>query len=114
MSAYTVAFEPIAIGGIDYRLASPLTWRIGRKDGPPVTVPAGFTFQVSVPGLFRWVFDPHDRRFLKAAAVHDWLLKKDWDQVTAAAIFHEALKADGVSTWRRAAMLVAVQFWKYE
>ncbi|WP_099867833.1 DUF1353 domain-containing protein [Pararhizobium haloflavum] len=114
MSAYTAHLGAIPIGGIEYRLARSLTWHIGHEDGPPVTVPAGFMFEVSVPVLLRWLFDPHDPAFHKAAALHDWLLENGWDRVTAGAVFHEALKADGVSLPRRLVMLLAVIIWRYE
>jgi hypothetical protein len=114
MSAYTDHFGAVALSGIDYKLTAPLTWRIGHIDGPAVTVPAGFVFQVSVPTILRWAFSPHDGRFHKAAALHDWLLINGWDRVTSGAIFHEALKADGVGTWKRKVMLLAVVLWKFE
>lgn len=114
MSAYTaspVAFAPA--GGIRFRLTAPLVWHVGNADGPVVTVDEGFVFDVSVPRIFRWLFNPRDRRYLKAAALHDWLLTHGWDRITAGAIFHAALAADGVPAWRRAVMLIAVQFYKY-
>lgn len=114
MSAYTDHFGAVAITGIDYKLTAPLTWRIGHIDGPPVTVPADFVFQVSTPWFLRWAFNPHDARFHKAAALHDWLLENGWDRVTSGAIFHEALKAGGVGMLRRKAMLLAVILWKFE
>jgi hypothetical protein len=63
--------------------------------------------------VFRRLFDPKDHRFMKAAALHDWLLDRDWSRLTAGAIFHNALQADGVVLWRRLVMWLAVSLWKY-
>lgn len=114
MSAYTDHFGPVLVGGIVYRLSRPLVWKIGHVEGPAYTVPEGFEFDVSVPRPLRWLFDPHRGDFHKAAALHDHMLQAGWSRVTAAAEFHNALKADGVSAWRRLTMLVAVIIWKFE
>jgi hypothetical protein len=117
MSAYTEHAGPVEISylsGIRYRLATDLIWRIGHEQGPAYLVPAGFIFDVSVPGLLRWLFDPHRKDFHKAAALHDHMLQSGWSRITAAAEFHNALKADGVGAARRLAMLMAVLLWKFE
>lgn len=117
MSAYTDHAGPVDVtrlDGIKYRLERDLTWRIGHIDGPSYTVPAGFTFDVSVPRLLRWLLNPHDRRLLKAAALHDHMLEAGWSRITAGAEFHNALKADEVTAWRRLAALLAVLVWKFE
>jgi len=91
-----------------------LSWHIGRVDsGQRLTVPPGFYFDVSVPFLLHWLFDPHDPRYLKAAALHDWGLCDGWDRRTIGAIFHEALLADGVPAWRRLLMWLAVSVRRY-
>lgn len=114
MSAYTAHDGPVFVSGIVYRLTRDLTWRIGHEAGPAYTVPAGFEFDVSVPHWLRWLFDPHRADFHKAAAVHDHMLFAGWSRITAAAEFHNALKADGVNPLRRLVMLLAVIFWRYE
>lgn len=114
MSAYTDHDGPVHVGGIIYRLSRPLDWRIGHIDGPMYVVPAGFEFDVSVPRLLRWLFDPHRPDFHKAAALHDHMLQADWSRITAAAEFHNALKADAVSAWRRLVMLIAVMLWRFD
>ncbi|HBB81927.1 MAG TPA: hypothetical protein DC031_01320, partial [Sulfitobacter sp.] len=97
-----------------YRTTRVLPWEIGRKgSGLWVEVPPGTAFDVSIPRPLWWAFDPHDPRYLKAAALHDELLKLGWDRVTAAAVFHCALVADGVPRARRLAMLLAVMLWRY-
>lgn len=114
MSAYT---DHVAVGhvdGIRYSLDAQLQWEIGRKGSALIlSVPAGFVFDVSIPVWWRWLFDPNDIRYFKAAGLHDWMLKDGWSRVTAAAIFHDALAADGVPLWRRLIMFLAVALWKY-
>ena len=116
MSAYTNASdwcEPVA--GICYRSTKPLTWLVGSLDtGAEYTVPVGSVFDVSIPRGLHWLFNPHDPRYLKAAALHDYFLALGWDRFTAGAQFHEALKADGVPKLRRALMALAVLFFKYQ
>ena len=114
MSAYTTTLPVIDIGGGDYITDADLRWDLGREgSGLTYVVRAGFHFDVSVPWFARWAFNPTDRRFLKAAALHDHMLLDDWSRVESAAVFHEALKADGVSRWRRLAMFLAVALWRY-
>lgn len=111
MSAYTSHIGAARAGGIRYILTDDLTWRIGHRDGPLYLVPAGFAFDVSVPLVFRPVFSPHDPAYHKAAAVHDHMLGAGWSRLTAAAEFYNALRADGVSAWRRWVMFLAVVAW---
>lgn len=118
MSAYTRAGNrapwAVRVSGIRYRTTRILPWEIGRKgSGLWVEVPPGAVFDVSIPRPLWWAFNPHDVRYLKAAALHDELLKLGWNRVTAAAVFHEALKADKVPRGRRLAMLLAVTLWRY-
>ena len=116
MSAYTDNAAPFErLDGIRYRVLAPITWEMGKKgSGWFFTVPAGTMFDVSIPALLRWVFSPHDPRFLKAAALHDELLIAGIDRVTAAGAFNEALKADGVSAARRLTMTAAVAFYRWQ
>jgi hypothetical protein len=115
MSSYTDLadwYEPA--GGILFRVVRPVEWEIGRKgSGLWVIVPLNYVFDVSIPALLRWAFDPRDPRYLKAAALHDWALEQGWDGVSSAALFSDALKADGVGFFRRLAMVLAVVVYKF-
>ena len=91
-----------------------LPWEVGRKgSGALVVVPAGFIFDVSVPPGARWIFDPGDPAYLKASCVHDWLLVDGWDRITAGAVFHEILRTQDISVFRRLVMWLAVSLWRY-
>lgn len=116
MSAYTHAEDwCLPVGGILYQSIRPLSWEVGAPgSGLIVTVPAGTVFDVSIPVGLRWLFDPHNPAYLKAAALHDEMLLRGWARTTAGAEFHEALKADGVARWRRLAMWLAVSLFKYK
>ena len=116
MSTYTEAGD-IAhrIGETDrYILTKPLQWDLGFEGSAfPYRVEAGFTFDVSIPAILTFAFSRHDRRFLKAAAVHGHMLKAGWSRPEAAGPFHQMLKADGVSSFKRLVMFVAVALWKW-
>lgn len=112
MSAYTDALPVVDIGGGDYLTAAELRWNLGKQgSGLTYTVEAGFQFDVSVPFFLRWAFDPHRSDYLKAAALHDHMLIAGWSRATAAAEFYNALRADGVSRWRRSLMVAGVIVW---
>ncbi|MFG6591293.1 DUF1353 domain-containing protein [Sulfitobacter sp. 1A12157] len=114
MSAYTAARYPWARHGAGYITTAPIAWEVGRKGSDLwLTVPTSFPFDVSIPRLLRWVFNPHDTRFLKAAALHDYALADGWDRVSAAAAFCDALKADDVGKAQRLAMTLAVILWRF-
>jgi hypothetical protein len=114
LSEYTQSDAVIPIDGIRYALINELPWDIGKKgSGLTYIVQAGHVFDVSIPKLFRWIFSPHDKRFMKAAALHDHMLQAGWSRTESAAIFHEALKADGVPRHERAVMFLAVALYKY-
>lgn len=103
------------VEGIEYRVRLPLVWEIGIKGSKLFfTVPAGAPFDVSVPRPLRWAFDPHDPRFLKAAALHDEMLRCGWNRVTAGAVFNEALRADRVGSGCRFVMWLAVSVFKWK
>ena len=112
MSPYTQHIQTTHLGGIRYRLDAPLLWELGEVgSGDFITVPQGFVFDVSIPWWVRRAFDPHDLRYRKAAALHDHLLSKpNYSRAMAAAVFYDALKADGASAFRRAVMTMAVIF----
>ena len=110
MSAWTSADGAMRVDGILYVTTRPLEWRVGTIDGPLYVVPAGFRFEVSVPAIFRAVFDPHDRACHTAACLHDHMHQSGWSRLTSAGEFYAALKADGVGRWMRAAMFAAVAF----
>lgn len=114
MSIYTDHSPRVAlVGGIKYRLIDAVSWHVGMIGGPVVIVPPGFEFDVSVPPWLQWLYSPHERKFFKAAALHDYLLAKGWDRMTSGAIFHDALRADGVPVWRALSMWLAVSLWRY-
>jgi hypothetical protein len=116
VSAYTNPGDwCIPVGGILYRAEKPLSWEVGTKgSGMIVTVPKGTVFDVSIPRGLRWLFDPHNPAYLKSAALHDELLRRGWARTTAGAEFHEALRADGVSRWRRLTMWLAVSLFRFD
>ena len=115
MSLYTNKFPVIELGDNDFITDMPIIWEIGRKgSGLRYIVQSGFRFDVSVPKILRWAFNPNDKRFLKAAALHDHMLQSEWSRIESAAVFHEALKADQVERWKRFSMFIAVVLWKYK
>jgi hypothetical protein len=114
MSRYTDAISVIPDGD-RYRLAYAVHWDIGKPgSGLTYTVPEGFIFDVSVPAIAHCLFNPHDRRFLKAAALHDHMLISGWSRIEASGTFHEALKADRVPRWKRLVMFMAVALWCFK
>ena len=101
--------------GIFYRVTQPIEWLVGSVEtGATYTIPVGAQFDVSVPRYARWLCNPHNPKYFKAAALHDHFLSIGWDRFTAGAQFHQALKADGVPKLRRALMALAVLFFKYQ
>lgn len=113
MSAFT---EQVVISpaGSLWTLDSPLQWELLRKgSGLVVTVPAGFqTDLASIPWWARGLFNPEDPAYAKAAILHDYLLSDPGNsRLDCAAVFHDALEACGVSTWRAVVMTLAVWVW---
>lgn len=123
--------------GIKYISTEELVWDVGYLgSGLIVTVPVGTVFDVSIPQppkrpkfliwypfwfvyslpfkIINKIFNPHDPKFLKAAALHDTMLIRGWARTTAGAEFHEALKADKVRIWKRLIMWLAVSLFKYK
>jgi len=115
MSAFTAAHAWCTRDGPRYRATRPLRWEIGAKgSGLWITVPPGFAFDVSIPRGLRWAFDPHDARYLKAAALHDYAIHElGWPRVAAAALFSEALRAQALGRLHRLAMVLGVIVWKF-
>lgn len=114
MSLFTETTNWYRRWGDKYLVTSPLLWDIGRKgSGYTVTVPVSFGFDVSVPRALRWLADPHDPRYLKAAALHDYLLHREqWDRWTAGAAFYAGLRVEKVSVTRAALMTLATILWR--
>jgi hypothetical protein len=94
------AFSFIPFSYKSYRLDAPLVWDIGAKgSGWALTVPEGTVFDISVPRALEWALNPHDRRVLPAAAVHDELLVRGHDAAFASSEFRRAAIARGCSVW---------------
>jgi hypothetical protein len=112
-TALTDWCEPVS--RTQYRNMEPVPWDIGFVgSGVSVLVPVGTVFDVSIPRGLRWLLSPHDPRFLKAACLHDWLLRINWDRPTAGGVFHAALSAAGVGLWTRMVMFLGVTLWKWK
>jgi hypothetical protein len=105
--------EPIWYGpqGKIYITTAELPWSIGSI--VCVTVPIGYVFDMSVPKPVRWLVDPDNPLYLKAACLHDYTLYKGWDRILAAALFADALKQDGVGRFKRLVMTLSVIIWKF-
>lgn len=98
-----------------YYTTEPVEWEIGVKgSGLWLTIPANFSFDVSVPWFARWIFDPHDPRYRLAACLHDYALHKlGWSRVAAASIFEQGLRAAHVGPVERLVMTLGVILWKW-
>ena len=97
-----------------WALAEPLTWEVRDAFGfvtDTIIVPAHFLTDLgSIPALARPLFSPADPQCAKAYILHDWLLSL-WGserQLEAAGVMHQALRALGVSGWRRNSQVLAV------
>jgi hypothetical protein len=79
-----------------------------------IVVPAGFkTDFASIPRFFHRLL-PKNGRHDAAAVVHDWLYATAYtDKDTADKVFLEAMKAIGVSAWKRNAMYRAVKWFGF-
>jgi hypothetical protein len=115
MSSYTRSTRWAAhVSGIRYRSLEALVWSVGHSgSGLLFVVPAGREFDLSVPWWARLFIDPHDQRYLKAAALHDEMLAAGWSRTEAAGSFHEALRADGAGLLERLSMFLAVALWRF-
>mgnify|MGYP000512614943 CR=1 FL=1 len=116
MSQYTSLVEwysPHPVRG-RYTTTKEVKWEIGATgSGAWLCVPASFDFDVSVPRLTQWAFDPNDERFLKAACLHDYALLLGWSRTSAAGPFADALTAEGVPPFTRFLMVAAVITWHW-
>lgn len=86
-----------------------------------VVVPAGFlTDGATIPWFLRWIVSPWGDHG-QAAAVHDYLVeyaslyqnneRVTIDRKTTDSIFNTAMRASGVSTFKRRLMYCAVRLW---
>lgn len=97
-----------------YCTTKALSWEVGKKgSGLWLTVPSPYSFDVSVPRALWWMFSPHDKRYLKAAALHDYALDQGWASVAAASLFSQALMASGVGRIERYVMTLSVIIWRW-
>ena len=56
-----------------------VNWEIGKKGSDwDFHVEVGREFESSVPWFLKWVLDPNDPYFLKAAAIHDKLIEEGY------------------------------------
>lgn len=103
------------VGGIDYRTTATIDWGIGSPQSKiRLILPAGRRFNVSIPRLVWWLFDPHDPRYRLGGLVHDHLIHVDkWQRIPAAGEFHNALRAGGTPIWRSVVMWLAVGLFRY-
>lgn len=98
-----------------YVLLEPITWDIGFKSNPnKEIVPEGYVFDVSIPFALRWLFNRHNPRYFKAAAIHDYLLDIGYDRVSAAGAFNHGLKSENVPYITRFVMTLAVALFKFK
>jgi len=107
-------FQAADTGLWSWVIADPLVWEIRNPAGivtGEIVVPAYFTTDLgTIPWLVRWLFNPADPQCAKAYVLHDWLLSL-WGserQLEAAGVMHQALRALGVSGWRRNSQVLAV------
>lgn len=95
-----------------YALNEPMQWDIGAKgSGWVLTIPAGTTFDISVPRWLEWIQSPHDRRVLPAATIHDELLRRGHDAAFASAEFRRASIARGISSWWAWVLFLTTLIW---
>lgn len=95
-----------------YVLQSDLCWNVGKKDsGYLLELPLGTTFDISIPRLFEWLLNPHDRRVLLAAALHDELLRRGFDIGFASAEFRRAAIARHYPGWKAWGLFGATLIW---
>lgn len=100
--------------GARYVVTRPLSWSIDTDRDAELIVPAGFTFDVSIPPALHWLLNPHDTRYLRAACLHDYALHElRWPRVAAAAPFSMALRAEDLGRAHRLAMVLAVIVWNW-
>lgn len=69
---------------------------------------------MSVPWYFRWLINRDNPRYFLGALVHDELLRRGYDRVTAAAGFNWGLKESNVPRLLRLALTFAVIVRKFK
>lgn len=114
MSAFTAftAYERVIGTRKRHVLLDDLLWEIGaRGSGWVLTVPTGYTFDISVPRWLEWVLSPVDRRVLLAAAIHDRLLELGHDVAFASSEFRRAVRALGVNPIFAMALFTSTLIW---
>jgi len=79
------------------------------NDGWVVAVPKGFSTDLDsvprIPFAYAWL----KGRAVKSAVIHDWLYSKRHDRKEADKIFLEAMEEEGVPSWRRLPIYLAVR-----
>lgn len=79
---------------------APIEWDLLRADsGLTITVPVGFTTDLaSIPPFARWLLNPEDGTFARAAIIHDYLVTDLTNsRFQAAGVFYDVLRVDGNS-----------------
>lgn len=95
-----------------YKTSAPLVWEIGAKGSAwHLNIKPGTTFDISVPLWMEWALDPHDRRILLAALVHDELLRQGHDVAFASSEFRRAAIARGASKWMAWTLFTTTLVW---
>lgn len=91
-------FEFVSHGKGRFKLMSGLVAQVGRKR---VFIPDGtITNGASIPAIFRFLFDPFDPEYFKAAVVHDALV----GEFTGPVRYHDIIDGDsGYMDWKEAA-----------
>lgn len=80
-------------------------------DNHCIEVPAGYTTDfASIPWLFWRIFPPIGR-YARAAVIHDWLCDQNYFRPYCDAIFLQAMRTDGVRTWKRYVIYWACRLW---
>lgn len=114
MSAFTAftAYERVTGTRKRHVLRDDLLWEIGaRGSGWVPTVPAGYTFDISVPRWLEWLLSPFNRRVLLAAAIHDRLLELGHDVAFASSEFRRAVRALGVHPIPAMVLFLSTLIW---
>lgn len=115
MSKFTRILDWATRNGEGYIVKKPLVWEIGHQGSNIFfEVPEGTYFDFTSHWSYRWIFNPHNPKYLKAAALHDHALKSGWHRVSAAGLFSEALLASKVSKLERFAMVLGVVVLKFK
>lgn len=73
------------------------------------TIEGGWpTDMASIPRWLAWLVNPFDPQTARAAAIHDWMLAKGYEQRVAAGEFYRQLALDNVRLRKRIAYYLAV------